>query len=99
VMGFFEIGSPEAQRWLQIMILLISVSWVARITDVSHWRPAKISILYDLEGSVWWLKSPHQEPPGKGRKQNGFDTSVSVHRIYDRSHSASWPPGLPVIIF
>jgi hypothetical protein len=38
---FFEIGSLElfAWGWLQTMILLTSVSWVARITGVSHRHP------------------------------------------------------------
>jgi hypothetical protein len=42
-MGFFEIGSlwTISPGWLWIKILLISVSWVARITGVSHWQPAK----------------------------------------------------------
>jgi hypothetical protein len=40
--GFFKIGSHRTicPGWLQIVILLISVSLVARITDVSHWLPA-----------------------------------------------------------
>jgi hypothetical protein len=29
--------------WLQTTILLISASWVARITGVSHWHPASLS--------------------------------------------------------
>jgi hypothetical protein len=38
VMGFFEIGSHELfdQGWFQTTILLISASWVARITGMSH---------------------------------------------------------------
>jgi hypothetical protein len=42
VMGLFKIGSPKlfAQDWLQTSILLISASWVARITVVSHWHLA-----------------------------------------------------------
>jgi hypothetical protein len=36
--GFFEIGSHElfASGWLQTPILLISASWVSRITGMSH---------------------------------------------------------------
>jgi hypothetical protein len=36
--GVFKIGSPRTicLGWLQTMILLISASWVARITGVSH---------------------------------------------------------------
>jgi hypothetical protein len=38
VMGIFKIGSQElfAQGWLQ-MTILISASWIARISDMSHW--------------------------------------------------------------
>jgi hypothetical protein len=37
---FFEIVSHElfAQGWLRTMILLISASWIARITRTSYWR-------------------------------------------------------------
>jgi hypothetical protein len=34
-------------------ILLISASWIARITGVSHWRPAQHSFL----GRAWWCPS------------------------------------------
>jgi hypothetical protein len=46
LMGFFKIGSHKlfAQGWLQTMILLISVSWVARITGVSYQHPAALVI-------------------------------------------------------
>jgi hypothetical protein len=30
--------------WLQTAILLISLSWIARITGVSHWRLARLQI-------------------------------------------------------
>jgi hypothetical protein len=36
VMGFFETSSPEL-----FAILLISASWVARMTSVSQWNPAQ----------------------------------------------------------
>jgi hypothetical protein len=38
VMGFFKIGSCQVfvQGWLRTVILLISASWIARITGVSH---------------------------------------------------------------
>jgi hypothetical protein len=36
--------------WHQTMILLISASWVARITGVSHWHPAScITLDFDLQ--------------------------------------------------
>jgi hypothetical protein len=38
VVGIFKIESLEAfaRGWLQTVILLTSVSWVAKITGVSH---------------------------------------------------------------
>jgi hypothetical protein len=50
--GFFEIGSHGTicPIWLQTSILLISASWVARITGVSHWY---------LAPNCHFLKSPH----------------------------------------
>jgi hypothetical protein len=44
---FFKIGSQEllCQGWVRTLILLISVSWVARITGLSHQCPALLSIL------------------------------------------------------
>jgi hypothetical protein len=35
--------------WLQTKILLVSASWVARITGVSHYRPATLVIV-----GFWW---------------------------------------------
>jgi hypothetical protein len=49
VKRFFEIGSCELfiyLGWLQTAILLISASWVARITGVSHQHPAFRSFWY-----------------------------------------------------
>jgi hypothetical protein len=44
--------------WLLTMILLISASWLARITGLSHWHPAKNSLLIKsgilLGTSVWF---------------------------------------------
>jgi hypothetical protein len=34
--------------WLQTVILLISASWVARITGVSHWCPALFIFVWSL---------------------------------------------------
>jgi hypothetical protein len=60
VLGIFEIVSLElfAQGWLQTMILLISASWVAKITGVSHRHPARIwafvcSFLFFGGTGVW----------------------------------------------
>jgi hypothetical protein len=43
VLGFLKIGSSKlfALGWLRTVILLISASWVARVTGVSHWHPAQ----------------------------------------------------------
>jgi hypothetical protein len=41
--GFFQdrVSWTICPDWLWTMIFLISASWVARITGVSHWRPAQ----------------------------------------------------------
>jgi hypothetical protein len=48
VMGFFwdRVLQTICSGWLWTVILLISASWVARVTGVSHWSPAQIWILY-----------------------------------------------------
>jgi hypothetical protein len=48
--GFYEIGSCRTicLGWFQTMILLISASWVARITGVSYQCPATI-----FKGQHW----------------------------------------------
>jgi hypothetical protein len=43
---FFEIGSLSCLGWLWTAILLISVSWVARITGESHWGPGFLSFFF-----------------------------------------------------
>jgi hypothetical protein len=57
VKGFFRIGSQErtiSLQWLQrTSILLISASWVARITGVSQWHLAGWDILF---WSLWTLQ-------------------------------------------
>jgi hypothetical protein len=62
VLGVFKIESCElfAWGWLPTMMLLISASWVARITGVRCWRPAKRClfilnwILIDYFTFYWW---------------------------------------------
>jgi hypothetical protein len=46
VKGFFEKGSHELfhRDWLSTSILLISDSWVARITGMSHRHPAWLTL-------------------------------------------------------
>jgi hypothetical protein len=48
VLGIFEIGScePSVHSWLQTLILLISASWVPRITGMSYQHPAKLFFLF-----------------------------------------------------
>jgi hypothetical protein len=45
--GVFEIGFCKlfASGWLRTAILLISASWVARITGMSHWHLASVYAL------------------------------------------------------
>jgi hypothetical protein len=56
---FFELGSHDLFA-LQTTIFLTSASWVARLTGVSHWHPARIVVL-DVKSypkkdvSVYWL--------------------------------------------
>jgi hypothetical protein len=52
VMGFFRdrVSWTICPSWFWTMILLISASWVARITGMSHWYPASF---------VFWTSS-HQ---------------------------------------
>jgi hypothetical protein len=62
--GYFQdrVSCTIYLGWLQITILLISASWVARITGVSHWHPTwilrehsqtKSSIILRLLGSCY----------------------------------------------
>jgi hypothetical protein len=45
--GYFQysVSRTVCLGWLQTAILLISMSWVARITGISHWRPAQFASL------------------------------------------------------
>jgi hypothetical protein len=49
MIGFYKIGSCKvfAKDWLQTGILLISASWIARITGVSHQDLSQIHHLYN----------------------------------------------------
>jgi hypothetical protein len=42
--------------WLQTPVLLISVSWVARIIDVSHQCEARIEFFKLKIWKLWWRK-------------------------------------------
>jgi hypothetical protein len=54
VMGFFKIGSCKQFAWtgFQLRFSPISASWVARITEVSHWHLATMP-LYLAFRDVW----------------------------------------------
>jgi hypothetical protein len=59
VEGFFQdrISWTIYLGWLWTVILLISASCVARLTDVSHWHPAALVILkfiFYFGGTVVW---------------------------------------------
>jgi hypothetical protein len=80
VMGFFRdrVSRTICPGWLRTAILLISASWVARTTSVSHWH-SSYSIFYcynktpkneylmkktDLIGSQFWrLQTPDRVAP------------------------------------
>jgi hypothetical protein len=49
--------------WLQTMIHLISASWVAKITGMSHWHPTTVSVLLALIKVLAWARhySKHWE--------------------------------------
>jgi hypothetical protein len=49
--------------WRQTVILLISISWVARITVVSYWRPVAELLCGYNAGQTWIF-------PSKNRQQN-----------------------------
>jgi hypothetical protein len=46
--------------WLWTVILLISASWVARITGVSHRCPARMYILYNFFCCCYFEMCKHQ---------------------------------------
>jgi hypothetical protein len=54
VLGFFKIGLENYfVGWLRTTTLLISASWVARITGVSYWRQQDDRVLILL--TVIWI--------------------------------------------
>jgi hypothetical protein len=56
VLGIFEIDSHGTilLGWLWTMILLISASWVARITGVSYLHPEQARTFYVLATGLCW---------------------------------------------
>jgi hypothetical protein len=75
VMGFFEIGSCElfAWGWLWTVILLISASWVAGITGVSHRHLAELWSFSELVifGTILSLDTA---PSGKNTQHSRWRT-------------------------
>jgi hypothetical protein len=72
VMGFSEIGSCQlliCPGWFQTLILLISASWVARITGVGHQCPAPL---------VVWRQGLMNYLPGLSSNQDGPDLCFPV---------------------
>jgi hypothetical protein len=55
-LGIFQIGPCKlfAQGWLGTTILLISASWLARITGVSHWCQTTYKEWRRMEGDIVW---------------------------------------------
>jgi hypothetical protein len=69
---WWEIGSRTiCLDWLQTVILLISASWVARITGVSHRHPATLYYFYNVMPCVTSRLS-HSE--SKGKLHNDLET-------------------------
>jgi hypothetical protein len=70
VRGFFQdrISRTIYVGWLWTAILLISASWVGRITDVSHWSPAQAETfnlhfaknLHTTTGHIWRQRSDNK---------------------------------------
>jgi hypothetical protein len=54
--GFFKIGSLKP-GWLRTVILLVSTSWVARITGMRHQRPA-LDFRFSDQGCSIWFQIP-----------------------------------------
>jgi hypothetical protein len=98
--GFFEIGSHRTicQGWLWTAIFLISASWVAKITGVSHWRPAIFFFLQNSEPSIYfydvWLLLFFVSSflvLGSNPRPHTFEASappsyIPAHIMYDYNH-------------
>jgi hypothetical protein len=48
VLCWVGVSQTVCPCWLQTVILLISVSWVARIIGLSHWCPADLSAFVEM---------------------------------------------------
>jgi hypothetical protein len=64
--------------WLQTKILLISTSWAARITGMSHWRPAEVASYWPCF-SVMTLNS---SPAASGPPVLRIPVSLGINQKY-----------------
>jgi hypothetical protein len=83
--GFFQerISRTICPGWLQTMILLISASWEATITGMSHWHPASTLVLDPFcfigSASTFWL---YFVLPSWISMTNHFDTHLFAFFIH-----------------
>jgi hypothetical protein len=111
MMNFFKIGSRElfVQGWLWTLILLISASRVAKITDVSHWSLTQgrltLTMVSDhgcldpLPLGLWWGSTSQQEPGwGNFSLHSGQQITRERGRVPQSSLRAcpQWPNFFPL---
>jgi hypothetical protein len=83
-------------EWLQTVILLISASWVARITGVSHPHPASLtSLRNNKEASVFGQKEARlarwaQLGGGGGRLGHHLDVTLSRWEVCGGGSGGEW---------
>jgi hypothetical protein len=54
VMGFYHrVSRTICPGWVQATVFLISASWVARITAVSHWHPSQPHVFCNCRCGLW----------------------------------------------
>jgi hypothetical protein len=104
VLGIFETASHEVfADWLWTEILLISASWVARISSVNHLVSGHISTLMLLCSSQTGLLSS----PGKCKipffsksssSSSGYDQVILQVSVWSHSISPAWPSSLTILI-
>jgi hypothetical protein len=79
--GFFwdRVSQTISPGWLQTSILLISASWVARITGVSHWHPDWKFLDYSVKLVINMYSKDSYTANGRLKFLNNLFT---VHFIY-----------------